>query len=184
MLKKGIIHGLQHCILNGLYDDVKKILDDGFDINESMDGLGETIFIYSVVEASDDIFNLLLSYNPDVNKQQKNGRTALSRLVSHVGNLDKGQIYVERIQKLLDLGASCLIIDIEYSTKTCAYTIKRTIFDVLEQSVKIRYLTYQKSIKHLNLISRRKEKVYCLLRNRYCEEITLFQLMIEQVQFQ
>lgn len=178
MLKKDIIHKLQHCILNGLYDDVKKILDDGFDINESIEKSGESMFIYSVVEAPDDIFNLLLSYHPNVNQTNKYGLTALSRLVAHINDFDKGQIYIERIRKLLDLGASCLITDFGYAHKRRGYTNKRTVFDILEQ------FGFGRSEYHLNLIKRRQEYVYCLLRNRYCEEITLFQLMFEQTQIQ
>lgn len=160
-------------IFSDEYDLLKQHFDNGFDINHDFGN--ETILTLSVNVASDKIFDLILSYNPDINKKQKAGWTALSSLIGNVSKDFKTFDIVKRIELLLSRGASCLMSN---ATNYNDY-VERDIFEQLEYEMSS-YIQKDDGSYMTNILLPRKEYVYCLLRNRWCEEITLFQLMIKK----
>lgn len=155
------------------YHLLKEKFDNGFNINHHFQN--DTILTLAAVIASDKIFDLILSYNPDINKPTKNGFTALSVLISHITVDFKTFDIVKRIELLLSHGGSCLMSDVINDDD-----IQRDIFEQLDDEIE-RVSIYDENIKYIEeVVNPKKEIVYCLLKNKWCEEITLFQLMIKK----
>lgn len=160
------------------YDFLKESFDNGFDINQDLYGI--TPLIIAVTSGSDKVLDLILSYHPDINQKTENGLTPLSTLITHV-TTPKFSV-IDRIKIILSHGASCLMSDAHcYNRKTYKHDIERNIFEQLEYELSYTYADDDEFQQYMDQVVKPKgEIIYYLLRNRWVEEITLFQLMLNQ----
>lgn len=159
---------------NDDYDFLKETFDNGFDINQDLNGVNTPLTLALAV-GSDRVLDLILSYHPDVNQRTKIGWTALSVLISHITTPNFS--VVDRIKLILSHGALCLMSDANYYNDH----VKKNVFEQLEHELSYTSRDNDEFQQYMDQVVKPKgEIVYCLLRNRWVEEITLFQLMLDQ----
>jgi len=171
------------------YEYIKSELEKGFDVNTQIGNSGCTMISiiapflnnYNPEGYFDKTFDLILSYHPNVNIQNKYGETALFEVIDHLRVIDVEDFIPRRIKKLLNHGASCLLKRKFFSFETNKYTDIKDIFQVLESNVSYIIENDHYTPEFKQQVLEREKIIYCLLRNRYCEEITLFKLMIDDV---
>lgn len=171
------------------YEYIKSELENGFDVNIQMGNIGCTMISVSATFLNnynsegyfDKTFDLILSYHPNVNIQNKYGETALFELIDHLRIIDVDDFIPRRIKKLLDHGASCLLKRQFFSIETYKYTDIKDIFQVLKSNVSYIIENDHYTPEFKQQVLEREKVIYCLLRNRYCEEITLFKLMLDNI---
>lgn len=167
---------------NDDYDFLKETFDNGFDINQDLNGVNTPLTL-AVISGSDKVLDLILSYHPDINQKSNDGWTALSTLIVHI-TTPKFSV-IDRIKIILSHGASCLMSDANYyNRETFTCDIERNIFEQLEHELSYTSRDNDEFQQYMDQVVKPKgEIIYCLLRNRWVEEITLFQLMLDQTIF-
>jgi len=130
---------------NGMINLVKDYLENGGDINLCDPISNKTLLMYSLRAETPDIFDLLLSYNPDLTiKNTYNGETILILIIEdYIPLYQKG--YKNLIRKILDKDIS--VLEIEDSTgetpiEFAAYHSSYALFELLKFNPDIRNCSF------------------------------------------
>jgi uncharacterized protein len=91
--------------------DLKKLLDNGYNVNYKNEN-GDTALIIASYLGYADIVKMLLEYNPDLNIKNNNNETAIQKSACTLSNKDIYDMLKNR-GAIIDIFSSCYYSDIE-----------------------------------------------------------------------
>lgn len=77
---------LQQAVLQNDMPVISEILNNGFPVNEPINGCQQTLLHQAVIQNRSDLLKMLKQFNPNVNAQDSAGRTAI-HFACRAGNL-------------------------------------------------------------------------------------------------
>ncbi|BCS82853.1 ankyrin repeat protein [Cotonvirus japonicus] len=144
------LENIRQTIINSIYendDDIKKLIDNGFDVNAKFSH-NETllmIIVSNMKSHQQNLFNFILRQKININDQDDRGQTSLMKLIIN------NESTTNDVYELLKHGANVNIED-SLGNTALIYAVKYHNIEVIEVLVKFGASILHKNLKNLTAI--------------------------------